>query len=123
MNLWNLYTQKGDSPMATVTTIPLKRKRIIHDYLLHFGCSPTVKGFNILADVINIAADNPTYTCKELFEEYIEEKGGYKSDTHAAWKMPYKAARRCYMNSEAGAQGVYEFVKICSVSVEDIKEV
>ena len=47
-------------------------------------------------------------------------KGAKMNDN--TWKAPYKTARYCYINSVADVQGVYEFVKICSVSVEDIKE-
>lgn len=105
----------------TNVTIPLKRKRIIHDYLLRYGCRPTSKGFNVLADVINIAADCPEHSCKELFEEYVLRKADDEPKANA-WRTPYKAARYCYVNSVADVAGVYEFIKICSVSVEDIKE-
>lgn len=88
---------------------------------MRYGCNPTAKGFNVLADIIHIAADNPSFTCRELFESFLDNNDNYTTSPQG-WKIPYKTARYCFKNSGADAAGVYEFVKICSVPLEDIRE-
>lgn len=100
------------------------RKAMIRQFLARHKCSPSVRGYNILIGVIDIAIDNPDESCGGLFDLYMfgkdpsrmnmkPPKGGWG---HAA----YRSARYCFINSSASGdyKGVYEFIKQGAVEID-----
>ncbi len=101
------------------------RKSEIKKYLARYGCSPSVRGYNILLGVIDLAIENPDESCGGLFDLYMfDEDASRKGVTppkdgwgHAA----YRSARYCFINSAASGdyKGVYEFIKSGANEIDD----
>lgn len=101
------------------------RKSKIKKFLSEHGCSPSVRGYNVLIGVIDLAIDNPDESCGGLFDMYMFDEDKTRKDVsppkdgwgHAA----YRTARYCFINSQASGnyKGVYEFIKTGANEIDE----
>lgn len=90
------------------------RRAVIQRHLRDSGCNPDVIGYNILLEVISMAADHPFLNRRELFDLYAKS-----TDYGEAWWVnAYNAARYCYVTADSPTcRGVYRYIKKVAMAV------
>ena len=91
-------------------------KDIIKKYLKDSGCDPALAGYPVLASLIRLAVENPSYQYQDLVDEYLKENGFPVDEKNH--QRACRAARYCLKRSTSGVTGVFKFVKMISVELE-----
>ena len=90
------------------------KDKAIKQYLFEKGIPTSSAGYKALYAAILVAAENPSYSCNEIFAEVGKR---LYSESSVSWRKAYKNAHYAIKRTDY-THGPFTFVKDCSVGLE-----
>ncbi len=88
-----------------------EQKKKISAYLLTNRCNPSLKGFDILVDLISLSVEEPDLNKSQLFSRYVSEHEGISENA------AYRAVKYLLDGSLCSEKRVYAMIKTVSLQM------
>ena len=91
-----------------------KAKDRVAKYLISNHCNPSLKGFNILVELILISVKEPDFNKQQLFGRFLENHGNTLNE-----RAVYRSAKYCLDTSLCSEKRVFPMVKTTAIYLRD----